>query len=153
MPREDRQRTNVHEIRSVVTGFLTPTYVAIDDYGRPLNAFSSPEDIKRIQAGYACGDCCATFASFQLKCPVCHLPLNVTGQMTDAPADWQSHYDDHNYGGDAIPTLGPGGRAALDEPAPTPRTIDEFIAAVQADSDIDQTSMKGLMPSKKHRKG
>lgn len=128
-------RTNVPELRSAVNGFLTPTYVDKDASGRMLNAFSDPLDIKRIAAGYACGNCCATFRSFQLTCPVCGLATNVSGQIGDTPDLWNEHFDEHLNGSGKTET----------------RTPDEFLAAVSADKDIDQVPLRKLKRSRKPR--
>lgn len=133
--RIDLPRINSHEIRSVVVGFLTPAYVQHDVHGRMLNAFSSLEDIKKIKEGYACGNCCSVFNSFQLTCPVCHLAMNVSGQMQDTPADWQQFYDGHVNGG-------------LEHGSDQIRTPEEFLGAVARDSDIDQIPLKKLKPSR-----
>lgn len=125
-------RSNTHEIRSVVTGFLTPLYVGKDPAGRTVNAFTDPEDMKRIASGYACGNCCATFKTFQLECPVCHLATNVSGQATAPPDDWQQFYDEHNNSSGTTQTRG----------------AEEFLHAVSKDKDIDQVPLRKLKPSR-----
>lgn len=133
--RVDAPRTNAPEMRSVVTGFLTPAYVDKDANGRMLNAFTKESDMKRIASGYACGNCCATFGSFQLKCPVCHLATNVSGQVQETPADWQQFYDGHVNGG-------------MEHNSDQIRSPEEFLSAVARDSDIDQIPLKKLKPSR-----
>jgi hypothetical protein len=127
---------------AAVSGFLTPDMVGADPRGRVLNAFSNPRDIDMISKGYACGNCCATFYSFQLNCPVCGLATNVSGARQDTPADWQAHV---NARGEEIPTGGPGDREPIPDPRPqTPRSVDEFIAAVAGDPDVEQVSLSKL---------
>ncbi len=116
--------------------------VGSDSRGRVLNAFENPEDVKMISAGYACGNCCATFYTFQLECPVCRLATNVSGQVESAPQEWQDHVDQRHAD---VPTLGPGDREPLDvEETFRPRNIDEFLAAAAADGDIEQIPLSKL---------
>lgn len=131
-----------------IKGFLTPAMVDILPGGRMLNAFSDPADVDRIEKGYACGNCCASFHTFQLNCPLCNLPTHVTKQREETPAMWQQHVDQRHAD---IPTLGTGKREPVAAPVARPRTPDEFLRDIAKDKDIDQVPLSKLRPSRHGR--
>lgn len=134
---------------SAVTGFLTPSMVDTMPDGSMLNAFDDPRDIKRIEAGYACGNCCATFAGFRLECPLCGMPTEVTRQRQETPEHWQQHVDTRHAD---IPTLGKGEREPIPQQLPQPRTPEEFLDALAKDKDIDHIPLSKLGP-RRNRSG
>lgn len=131
-----------------IRGFLTPAMVDILPGGRMLNAFTDRADVDRIEKGYACGNCCASFHTFQLNCPLCKLPTHVTKQREEVPAMWQQHVDQRHAD---IPTLGLGKREKVAEAPPRARTPTEFLADLAKDKDVDQIPLSKLKPSKHGR--
>ena len=119
-----------------VTGFLTPAMVGRDSRGRVLNAFTNPDDVERIAAGSACGNCCATYSVYMAVCPICHTPRDVSQDVQDAPEMWQAHADERNYGSGKTRT----------------RTADEFLRDLSRDKDVDQVKLSQLGRSKWGRK-
>lgn len=134
---------------AAIKGFLTPEMVGYDGRGRIINGFSNPDDVDRIQKGYACGVCAASFHTFQLVCPLCGTPTEVGGQRQEAPTDWQQHVDTRHAD---IPTLGKGEREPLPQQQPRPRTPDEFLAALAKDQDVEQVPLSKLGP-RRNRSG
>jgi hypothetical protein len=115
-----------------VKGFLTPAMVQALPGNEVLNAFANPDDVARIEAGYACGYCCAVFHTFQLVCPVCRRYTEVTKGRQDTPPEWQAHVDERNYGTGATKA----------------NTFDTFMEHVKADPDVDHVTTKQLLPSR-----
>jgi hypothetical protein len=118
-----------------ITGFLTPLAQDRDELGRTINIFGSADDVKRIEASYACGNCCATFDRFRLECPLCRQPTHVTGQRLPTPPEIEAFYRDHAYGTDQLH----GNR----------RTADEALHGISRDDEIEQIPLSKITP--KHR--
>jgi hypothetical protein len=70
-------------------GWLEPVFYGHQDDGEPIGVFS-PEQWKKIQAGYACPRCWQEFQMVFVKCPVCQLDLkqNLDPQIVDYPEEW-----------------------------------------------------------------
>ncbi len=125
-----------------VIGFFTADEVPYNERrgGQWLNGFASTEAYRRVQAGYGCGSCLAKFSVYMPKCPVCGLERDVAADLKPDPGGWQSFYTDHLYGtGD-----GEGG------PTRT-RTVDEALASIAADPDVENIPLRKLMPSRHGR--
>lgn len=124
---------------AAVTGFLTPAFTEELPNGRHMHAMSSRTDFDRIETGYACANCLATFASFVELCPVCGVHRGeLSGQQT--PRDWDAYWLEHLNGGVT-------GR---------PNTSEDMLRRVAADSDIDQAKLSSLRQGsawRKHRHG
>lgn len=116
-----------------ITGFLTPLAQQADEQGRVVNIFGSKRDVDRIEAGYACGNCCATFDRFRLDCPLCRQPTHVTRQRMDAPAEIEAYYRDHTSGVDKNER----------------RSAEEALFGISKDPEIEQIPLSKLTP--KHR--
>ncbi len=120
-----------------VSGFLCPAMQVDNGRGGVMNVFTDIEDVRKVEAGYACGNCCATFYSFQLICPVCKQHMEVTSGRQDAPQDLR----------DYVKGRGPEGQYAK------PLTFDDAMGDVLSDPDVDHVTMKQLKPSKWGRGG
>ena len=122
---------------ALITGFFTADEVPMNDRvnGQWLNGFASTEAFKRVQAGYACGQCLAKFAMYMAKCPLCGVERDVAADVKATPGLWQSHWDDHNYGSEAT----------------VPRTEHEFLHDLHNDPNVEQIKLSKLMPSKHGR--
>jgi hypothetical protein len=118
-----------------VIGFLTPLAQDSDERGRVINIFGSADDVRRIEAGYACGNCCAIFDRFRLDCPLCLRPTHVTRQRLDPSPEIAAYYRDHVDGVDEL-----DGRR---------RSADEALHGIAADPEIEQIPLSKLTP--KHR--
>jgi hypothetical protein len=117
-----------------VTGFMTPMFVDKARGGRTgyVNAFADPADIERIAAGYACGNCCATFSIYHATCPVCGTTRDVNLDVKKAPADWQAYWDEHNYGSGTTET----------------NTMEDALKAIAESPDVEHIPVQKLSPSK-----
>jgi hypothetical protein len=116
-----------------ITGFLTPLAQQADEQGRVVNIFGSAEDVKRIEAGYACGNCCATFDRFRLDCPLCRQPTHVTRERRAPDPEIAAFYRDHVAGVDTNER----------------RSANEALYGISADPDVEQIPLSKLTP--KHR--
>jgi hypothetical protein len=116
-----------------VTGFLTPLAQDKDGQGRVINIFGSAEHVKRIEAGYACGNCCATFDRMMLDCPLCQQPTHVTRQRLEPSPEIAAYYREHATGIDTNKR----------------RTADEALYGISRDPDVEQVPLSKLTP--KHR--
>jgi hypothetical protein len=126
-------------LQSLVVGFLSPIYSAVQPNGRTVNGYSR-EDFDRVMAGYACGDCNAAFATYQDVCPVCGLSREIGARPQDDPDNWNAFLEEHLNGSGKTRT----------------RTPEEFLRDVSADPDVDQTTISSIRPGsawRKHRKG
>ncbi len=120
-----------------VSGFLCPAMQTDNGRGGVLNVFTDIDDVRRIEAGHACGNCCATFYSFQLVCPVCKKHLDVTRARQDAPQDLRDYVK--GRGPEASPFRG--------------ASFDDAMADVLSDPDVENVRMSQLKPSKWGRGG
>ena len=76
-------------------GWMEPVFYGVVD-GEPLGVFT-PEQMDRIQAGYACPKCWQQFEMIFTKCPVCQLDLTKEGfasQVREFPEEWKPGPDD-----------------------------------------------------------
>lgn len=118
-----------------VVGFFTADEVPMSERknGKWLNGFASTIAYDRVRAGYACGNCLAKFAIFMAVCPVCHARRDVAADLLPTPPEWQSYWDEHNYGtGD-----GKGG-------ATVTRTVDEALGSIASSPDVEQIPLSKL---------
>lgn len=83
------------KVVSTVNGFIEPIFTGRAPNGQTLQGIS-PEDARRIQQGYACGECLATFNTFTLVCPVCQRPTNVLD--VPPPQEWLDHLHERENG-------------------------------------------------------
>lgn len=120
-----------------VVGFFTADEVPYSERkdGRWLNGFASTEAFKRVQAGYACGNCLAKFSMYMAVCPLCGLRRDVSADVEATPQDWQAFYDQHNYGSGATET----------------RTMEDVLRDLHTSPDVEQIKMSKLKPSKHGR--
>lgn len=125
-----------------VVGFLTPVFSedvrGPDGVLRQNHAFTRV-GYDKIRNGYACGNCLAEFVTVLVTCPVCGANIVDVGQPGKTPEDWQAYFDERNLSIDEVEQ-----RAAEQLPA----TFDSFMERVMADPDIEQISVKSLMPSR-----
>ena len=122
---------------ALVTGFFTADEVPMSDRvnGQWLNGFASTEAFKRVQAGYACGQCLAKFAMYMAKCPLCGVERDVAADVKANPAGWQEHWTEHHYGSGAT----------------VPRTETDFLRDIHNDPSIEQIPLSKLGPVKHGR--
>jgi hypothetical protein len=114
---------------------MTPVFTEktrAEQGGGYLNAFADPEDIARIAAGYACGNCCAIFSMYTPTCPVCHTTRDVNLDIKGSPADWQAYWDQHNYGSGTTET----------------NTIDDALKAISENPNVEQIPVSKMLPPK-----
>lgn len=112
-----------------VTGFLTPIFSEETGNGQ-MNHGLGPTDFQRVVEGYACGNCLASFSTYRPICPVCGLERDMARDATDnAPALWTDHLKE---------------RHREDAPATPIRTIDDFLADVQGDGDIEKIQLSKM---------
>lgn len=72
-----------------VDGFLVPRYVEYMDDGRRVAELHS-QDLRRVQDGYACGECLAMFSRRFSNCPACNHELDPNRDIVDySPDHWQ----------------------------------------------------------------
>jgi len=72
-----------------VEGFLKPRYVEHMEDGRRVAELSSA-DLRRVQDGYACGECLAFFGRRFGRCPACNHELDPNRDIVDySPDHWQ----------------------------------------------------------------
>ena len=82
------------KIVSKVTGFIEPIFTDTLPDGKKLNGITE-EDMAMISAGYACGECLATFKDVTLWCPVCNQSTNVITMPT--PQLWLDHLHEREH--------------------------------------------------------
>lgn len=125
-------------IRVQVKGFLTPIFTEIAPDGRRLNGLDA-ESFERVRAGFACPECLAMFSGYTITCPICKHERDVAADVQQAPDLWNEHLREREE-----PWIG-----AKDKPRPFNPL--EAIAAIAHDTEVDQVSLKKLMPSKHGR--
>ena len=85
----ERARVNAVTVESLqrVTGYLKPIYVDHMEDGRRVAALGQ-RDYGRIQDGYACGECLATFNHREEFCPGCGHRLDLSTDIVDYMPDY-----------------------------------------------------------------
>lgn len=138
--------------RSLIKGFLTPLFYEEHSDRAALG----PVDFDKVRQGYACPRCLAEFSVCLVKCPLCALEFNSAADFEDPPDDWVDNLKEHKRIQDEAQEerfdsrgnlLGPDGKPMTTSQA---ASIDDFLARVKADKDIDQPNLSQLKPRKRH---
>lgn len=123
---------------NTTAGFLIPVGFRSD----PLDGSDeiielSPHDLALTQQGYACPRCLCDYGGFyRITCPMCLHVRDVERDFVDAPPMWAAH------------------REARKVVEKTRRpSIDDAIARVMRDPDVDHATTKQLMPSRAWGRG
>lgn len=116
-------------IKSHVKGFLSPVFLGNDEQGNKLFGLDHAQ-FERVRQGFACSGCLAYFDTYMVTCPACGKKRDVLQDIQDAPAIWQQHINERNQD---VPTE-----------RYVPPTIEDAIAAVQADGDVDHVQLSKL---------
>jgi hypothetical protein len=116
---------------SLVKGFLVPIFY--DEH--TSRSALGPTDFAKVRDGYACARCLAEYTTYLVRCPVCSHERDLAADL-EAPDPLQVDHlreREHTQGMDS----------------PAPRGFDEFMADVNADPDIDHTTLKKLGPRRR----
>ena len=124
------------ELDTTIKGFLRPVFRQYDPVtDRSMNGLA-PDDFRKVLEGYACPDCLAEFYTYLPQCPVCGFKRDVALDIQQAPDYWTQHLKDRESGYQAG--------------TPDPANIDQHLARVGGDPDVEHIPLKKL---KKTRKG
>jgi len=85
--------SRAEQIERKVSGFLLPEFTETLPDGSTLNGLTK-EGFEMVIAGYACGECLATFREFTLQCPVCGR-MHAT-YAPDPPQMWVDYLAERN---------------------------------------------------------
>jgi hypothetical protein len=85
--------TRAEMIAKKVSGFLVPEFTELLPDGSTLNGLTK-EGFDMVIAGYACGQCLATFKEFTLQCPICR-QMHTTF-APDPPQMWLDYLAERN---------------------------------------------------------
>jgi hypothetical protein len=118
---------------NTTNGFLVPVYAEDPLPGREVTYALTPTDMEKVRQGYACPACLADFGQFyRAVCPMCQHVRDVNADFAEAPQMWIDHLAERN--GPATTTRAP--------------SIDDAIARVMRDPNVEHATTKQLRPSK-----
>jgi len=117
--------------KNLVRGFLKPIFYEEDG---SLSAISN-EDFAKVRDGYACGHCLAEYVMYLAKCPVCGHQRDIATDLKPTPELWTEHLLERQN------------TEGMESPAP--RGFEEFMSGVNANPDIDKTTLKKLKPRRR----
>ena len=127
----------IDALNSVIDGFMVPIFREEDpSTGRLLNGLG-PEDYRRVVDGYGCADCLAKFRVYTAACPLCGWTRNIQNDVESAPGYWLQHLEDR-----ANPDWG------VTYPT-TQAKIEQALADIHADRDVEHTTLKKLKPRRR----
>lgn len=117
--------------KSMVKGFLVPLFY--DEHGR--GSALTTHDFAKVRDGYACAKCLAEYVTYLATCPVC-------GHQRDLAADLQA--PDPLHGAHLLERQTTEGMDTG-----TPNNFDDFMRGVNANPDIDHTTLSKLKPRRR----
>lgn len=130
--------SQIETLNRILDGFMVPIFRREDPVtGRMLNGLG-PEDYRRVLDGYACPDCLAKFYTYTAACPLCGWQRNIVNDVQNAPDYWVQHMEDR-----ANPNHG--------VMLPTQAKIEQALADIHADRDVEHTTMSKLKPKRRHK--
>jgi hypothetical protein len=123
------------ELDTLFKGFIVPVFEDTDPTtGQKLHGLSV-EDFEKVAQGYGCPACLAEYTTYLVRCPVCGYERDVGVDIQRAPEHWQQHLEDRASGYQA--------------PIPNAFDIDEHLARVGQDPNVEQIPLKKLKPTRR----
>lgn len=118
--------------KNMVKGFLVPIFYEENGAGAAL----TDDDFNKVKDGYACALCLAEYVTYLVTCPVCSHKRDLAKDLQDP----DPLHGDHLRVRQDTEGMDVGGGA---------KGFDEFMLEVNANRDIDHTSIKKLMPRRR----